>query len=70
MNWFQLPDITATILDLAGLDPTKFGVQGKSLLPYIISEAREPLRSIAVTSPPIIQGVVGGLRLTITSADY
>jgi len=66
----QPPDITATILDLAGLDPTKFGVQGKSLLPYITSEAREPLRNIAVTSPSIIQGVVGGLRPTITSADY
>jgi len=65
----QPPDITATILDLAGLNPAKFNIQGKSLLPYMTGEAKEPLRSIAVTSPPIIHGSAGGLRPTVTSFD-
>jgi len=65
----QPPDITATILDLAGLNPAKFNIQGKSLLPYMTGEAKEPLRSIAVTSPPIIHGPAGGLRPTVTSFD-
>jgi arylsulfatase A-like enzyme len=65
----QPPDITATVLELAGLNPSKFGVQGKSLLPYITGEAEGPLRGIAVTSPPIVRGPRGGLRPTVTSYD-
>jgi hypothetical protein len=44
-------------------------LQGRSLLPYITGEAEKPLRSAAVTSPPIIRGPRGGLRPTVTSYD-
>ncbi|WP_291999171.1 sulfatase [Caldivirga sp.] len=66
----QPPDITATILNLAGVDYVKYGVQGKPLLPYITGEVKEPIRGIAVTSPPIIHGTAGGLRPTVTADEW
>ena len=79
----QHPDITATVLELAGLNPGDFGVQGNSLLPQAIGEGEregegegegerqggKDKRKIAVTCPPIVHGVSGGLRPTVTSLD-
>ena len=65
----QPPDITATILDLAGIDYKKYGIQGVSLLPYIKGE-RKGLREVAISSPPLIHGVSGGLRPTITTKEW
>jgi arylsulfatase A-like enzyme len=64
----QPPDITATILDLAGMDWRKYGTQGKSLMPCIMGE--EPLRDFAVSSPPIVHGPGAGTRATITTKRW
>ncbi|RLF22751.1 MAG: hypothetical protein DRN15_08265, partial [Thermoprotei archaeon] len=65
----QPPDITATILDMAGIDYKKYGVQGESLLPYMKNK-RRGLRKIAISSPPLIHGVASGLRPTITTRRW
>jgi len=65
----QPVDTTATILELAGLDCGKYGVQGKPLIPYIIGGG-EPLRDFAVSSPPIIHRQSAGTRATITTRKW
>ncbi len=61
----QTPDITATVLELAGVEkPSR--VQGSSLLSLARGE-RETLRSIAVSTPSLIRGVRAGLRATLVS---
>jgi arylsulfatase A-like enzyme len=62
----QTPDITATILELAGSD---YKVEGSSLLPLIRGESSK-LRDFVVSTPSLIHGANGGLRPTITSEDW
>ena len=63
----QTPDITATILDLAGLKCE--WCEGCSLLPLIRGEGVE-WRDFAVSTPPLIHGAGGGLRPTITTERW
>ncbi|MBS7624359.1 MAG: sulfatase [Candidatus Bathyarchaeia archaeon] len=66
----QTPDITATILEIAGIkDLSALGIQGKSLLPLVRGEVQE-LRDIAVSTPSLIRGVRAGLRATVNSRDW
>lgn len=65
----QPADTTATILDLAGLECGKYGVQGKSLIPCVMGKG-EPLRDFAVSSPPIIHRRSAGTRATITTKKW
>ncbi|MCM8821576.1 MAG: sulfatase [Candidatus Omnitrophica bacterium] len=62
----QIPDITATILDLV---KAKHDVRmdGKSLLPLI--EKNKKIRNFAVSAPSIIYGSTGGQKVTITTDD-
>ena len=64
----QTPDITATILDLAGLGKVN-RVQGESLVPLIEGKVDE-IRDIAISTPSLIRGVKAGLRVTITSDEW
>jgi len=66
----QPPDTTATILDLAGLECSRYGVQGKSLIPYVMGEGDQPLRDFAVSTPPIIHRQSAGARATITTRKW
>jgi len=63
----QAPDITATILDLAGLEYR--WCEGRSLLPLIEGEHVE-WRSFAVSTPSLLHGGGGGLRPTITTKRW
>ena len=63
----QPPDITATILDLAGL--RQEWCQGRSLLPLVRGEERKA-KKLAITTPPLIKGPRGGLRPTITAGRW
>lgn len=66
----QTPDITATILDIAGVrNPSELGVQGESLLPLIRGEEAS-VRDIAVSTPSLVKGARAGLRATVTTGDY
>ncbi len=65
----QPPDITATILDLAGIDYKSYEVQGESLIPYIQGE-KKGLREIAISCPPLQHGVRAGLRPRITTMEW
>ncbi len=66
----QTPDITATVLDLAGVkSSTETSVQGKSLLPLVRGEASS-VRDIAVSTPSLIKGVRAGLRATVTTDEW
>lgn len=63
----QTPDITATILELAGIEGKSYmDIQGESLLPIVRGE-RRVIRDIAVSTPSLIKGVRAGLRVTITT---
>lgn len=64
----QTPDITATILELAGAEG-KLPVEGRSLMPVILGE-EVPWREVAVSTPPLIRGAVAGLRPTITTEKW
>jgi len=64
----QPPDITATILDLAGVDYRAY-TQGSSLLPLLRGEKVE-WRDFAVSTPSLIKGARGGLRPTITTKRW
>ncbi|MEM1582282.1 MAG: sulfatase [Candidatus Bathyarchaeia archaeon] len=65
----QTPDITATILDIAGVRKlSELGVQGESLLPLARGE-KSSIRDIAVSTPSMIK-VRAGLRATITTEDW
>ena len=67
-NLVQTPDITATILDIAGvIGETQ--IEGFSLLPLARGEDLE-FRDFAVSSPSIIRGVRSGLRPTITTDEW
>jgi len=63
----QTPDITATIIDLAGIKQQNF-IEGNSLIPLINKEVT--WRDIAISSPPIYRGAYGGLRVTITTKEW
>jgi len=64
----QPPDLTATIVDLAGAeDPGT--LQGKSFLP-ILRDEDFAWRDFAVTSPSLIHGTAGAARPTITDGEY
>jgi len=65
----QPPDITATILDLAGMNSGNQCMHGKSLMPCITGQ-KGPLRDFAVSSPPILHGPSAGLRATITTKKW
>jgi len=66
----QTPDITATILEIAGIkDLTQIQVQGKSLLPLARGE-KSKIRDLAVSTPSLIKGVRAGLRATITVGNW
>ncbi|MEM2323860.1 MAG: sulfatase, partial [Candidatus Bathyarchaeia archaeon] len=57
----QTPDITATILELAGIEGKSYmDIQGESLLPIVRGE-RRVIRDIAVSTPSLIKGVRAGL---------
>lgn len=63
----QTPDITATILELAGMENESYmDIQGESLLP-IVRREKEMIRDIAVSTPSLMKGVRAGLRATITT---
>ena len=62
----QPQDVTATILNLAGLD---IKTEGRSLIPLIEGEV-ESWRDFAISTPPLVRGAVGGLRPTITTKDW
>ncbi len=65
----QTPDVTATILDIAGIrNLSELGVQGGSLLPLARGEACK-IRDIAVSTPSLIR-VRAGLRATVTTKDW
>jgi len=64
----QPPDITATILELAGIKDAST-VQGKSLLPLIQGEDRT-LRDISVSSPSLVHGTWGSPRVTIRKEEW
>jgi len=64
----QPPDLTATIIELAGVeDPGT--LQGRSILPLLKGE-RCRWRDIAITSPTLIHGRAGATRPTITDGEY
>ena len=64
----QPPDITATILDIAGIKKNE-RIQGNSLLP-IIEKKTSALRDIAVSSPSLIHGSLGSPRITIRQENW
>lgn len=64
----QTPDVTATILDLAGVEAGSY-VQGRSLVPLASGETEE-LRGIAVSTPSLLRGVRAGLRVTVTTGRW
>ena len=65
-GFVQVPDITATILDLVR---AKHDVRmdGVSFLPLI--EKNKKIRNFAVSAPSIIYGSIGGQKITITTDD-
>ena len=65
----QPPDITATILDIAGVDFRKLNVQGETLLPYVRGE-KNCFRELTVTSPSLIHGAKGGVRPTVVYENW
>jgi len=66
----QTPDVTATVLDLAGVKSFTGGsVQGKSVLPLVKGKASS-VRDIAVSTPSLIKGVGTGLRATVTTDKW
>jgi len=64
----QPPDLTATILDIAGVKKSE-RVQGASLLPLIERKESTP-RDIAVCSPSLIYGSLGSPRITIREGKW
>jgi len=66
-GFVQPPDITATIVELAGVSIPKV-MNGKSFLPLI--EKGVKIRDFAVSAPSIIYGSAGGQRVTITTKDW
>lgn len=64
----QPPDITAAILELAGVKDKDF-VQGKSLLSLIKGD-KDKLRNISVTSPSLVHGTWGSPRVTIRKNQW
>jgi len=64
----QPPDITAAVLDLAGVKDLGL-VQGKSLVP-IIEGKKDKLRDISVTSPSLVHGTWGIPRVTVRKDDW
>jgi len=67
-SFVQPPDITATILDIAGGKKGEM-IQGASLLP-IIEEKESTLRNIAVSSPSLIHGSSGSPRITVRQGKW
>jgi arylsulfatase A-like enzyme len=66
----QTPDITATILEIAGMKGSaQIDVQGKSLLPLVMRETSE-IRDLAVSTPSLIRGIRAGLRATVTMGKW
>lgn len=65
----QTPDITATILEIAGVKSSALDVQGKSLIPLVTRETSK-VRDLAVSTPSLIWGVRAGLRATITMGKW
>jgi arylsulfatase A-like enzyme len=64
----QPPDITGTILELAGIKD-KDQVQGKSLL-SLIKGNKNKLRNISVTSPSLVHGTWGSPRVTVRKNQW
>jgi len=67
-SFVQPPDLTATILDIAGVKKSE-RIQGKSLLP-VIEGKESTLRDIAVSSPPLIHGSLGSPRITARQEQW
>ncbi|MBS7613548.1 sulfatase [Candidatus Bathyarchaeota archaeon] len=66
----QTPDITATILELAGLSElNETSIQGSSLIPLIKGE-KSKVRNIAVSTPSLVRSTWAGLRATITADEW
>ncbi len=65
-GFVQVPDITATILELAEIKDIP-EIDGKSMLPLI--EKNRKIRNFAVSAPSIINGSPGGQKITITTED-
>ena len=64
----QPPDLMPTFLELAGA-PDPGTLHGRSLVP-ILERRSVPWREFAVTSPSILHGAAGGVRPTITTAEW
>ncbi len=65
-GFVQVPDITATILELAKIRELP-KIDGKSMLPLI--EKNRRIRNFAASAPSIINGSPGGQKVTITTED-
>lgn len=65
-GFVQVPDITATVLDLL---KTKYDgrIDGKSMLSLL--EKKRKIRNFAVSAPSIIYGSSGGQKVTITTEN-
>ena len=64
----QPPDIMPTFLDLAGA-PDPGTMHGRSIVPLLNGKQMDT-HDFAVTSPTIINGVAGGERVTLTTAEW
>ncbi len=64
----QPPDITATILDFAGIQK-RDEIQGKSLLPVIEGTSKK-LRDFTISSPSLLGGSLGAPRITIRQGEW
>jgi len=67
-QYVQVPDIMPTLLDLAGVENTP-PMDGVSLAPLLRGQDTT-VRDVAVTSPTVIHGGLGGARATITSGRW
>lgn len=65
-GFIQVPDITATVLDLLKIKHD-IKIDGKSMLPLI--EKNKKIRNFAVSAPSIIYGSIGGQKVTVTTED-
>lgn len=64
----QAPDIMATLLDYAGVEPPQ-PMDGRSFRP-VLEGGRDAHRDIAVSSPAILRGGLGDVQPTVTDGRW